>query len=135
MTKFTFNISNIMGSFQIRAGHTQGTSALCHLPQGRNNLENLQFSLVTMDLPFSQLPDTSGWQMEQKTGRFPCLRAPLGQSTPLSPRLPSRVKASHCRHHQELPPSSSCLFWPPKPKSGVLLFTVVAASPPILAAI
>lgn len=28
MTKFTFNISNIMGSFQIRAGHTQGTSAL-----------------------------------------------------------------------------------------------------------
>lgn len=32
-------------------------------------------------------------------------------------------------------PSSNCLFWPPKPKSGVLLFTVVAASPPILAAI
>lgn len=34
-----------------------------------------------------------------------------------------------------LPPSSNCLFWPPNPKSGLLLFTVLAASPPILAAI
>lgn len=32
-------------------------------------------------------------------------------------------------------PSSSCRFCPPKLKSGLLLFTVVAASPPIFAAI
>lgn len=143
MTKFTFNISNITGSFQIRAGHTQGTSALLRsylgdaVPCVVSHKEGT--ILRTYSFPWSQLtcPSLSYLipQTEQKTGQLPCLRAPLGQSTPLSPRLPSRVKASHCRHHQELPPSSSCLFWPPKPKSGVLLFTVVAASPPILAAI
>lgn len=142
VTKFTFNVTTKHHrSLQITARPTQGQvsclgaplamlgPACVSLPQ-----EEPTAFPVTIHLPFSQLPDTSEWQMEQKTGRLPCLGAPLGPSAPLSLRLPSGVKASH-RHHQELPPSSSCLFWPPKLKSGVLLFTVVAASPPILAAI